>query len=249
VDAPSHAQLAARVGALRPHVVVEALRTWLRYLVPLTLLSAVAMSPVIASALTTRAPLDAASASATLTRGWLLLAIAWPCQMVLVGGASAVARDRPSQLGALGAGLRQLVSAILPCLAAIAAIAVGSLALAVPGVLLFVLLAPAGASRARGVAAALTESIAVMRKQLVVATLAVLAMLAIDLAIGVAGFRALVGPMGRHPTPAQLAAVRSFVRTTALVLVVVSPFPATVLAMLHRRGQPDARPGETGSRS
>jgi hypothetical protein len=241
VDAPSHAQLAARVAPRRPSVVVEALRIWLRYLVPLTLLSAVALSPVIASAFTTRAPVDAASASATLPRGWLLLAIAWPCQMVLVGGTAAVARDRPSQLGALGAGLCQLARAILPYLAALAAIAIGSLALAVPGVLLFVLLAPIGASRARGIAAALTETIAATRKQLVVATLAVLAMLALDLAISVAGYRALIGPVGRHPTPAQLAAVRSSVRAIALVLVVVSPWPATVLAMLHRRGEPEAR--------
>jgi hypothetical protein len=229
------------IGPAASGIVVPALLTWLRYVVPLTLLSAVALFPVIAAAAVTRTPVDAAGASATLTRGWLLLAIAWPCQLVLIGGASAAAGGQPSQLRALGAGLVQLVRAILPCIAAMGAIVIGSLALIVPGILLFVLLAPTGASRQRGIRAALADTLTVTRKRLLVATLAIAAMLAIDLAIGVVSFRTFAGVMPRHPSPAQLAAARSFVRAVALALVAVSPLPATVLAMLHRGAEPDRR--------
>jgi hypothetical protein len=242
VDAPSHNQPAAPVYApprapASTGLVAAALGTWLRYLAPLTVLSAVALSPVIAVALATRLPSDGPGASATLTRGWLLVALAWPCQLVLVGAASAVT-DATSQLRALGHGLVQLVRAILPCLAAIAAIAIGSLALVLPGVLLFILLAPTGASRARGITAALADTIAATRKQLLTAALVVAAMLTLDAAIGIVGYRALVGAMASRPTPIQLAAARSFVRTIALALVIASPLPTTLLAVLRRRGDP-----------
>jgi hypothetical protein len=222
-------------------VVAAALGTWLRYLVPLTLLSAIAVSPALVLALRARPPLDPAGARAALTLGWEMIALAAFGQLILVGGAAAITRaqpSQPSQLGALGGGAVQLARAIVPCLAAAAAIAIGGLALVVPGLVLLVLLALTGASPARGVPAALADSIAAARTQLPATALAVAAMLAIDVAIGVAAQRAFVVPLPRQPAPAQLAQLRLFVRVIALALVVVSPLPATVLATIRTRAAP-----------
>jgi len=226
--------------ALRPGppVVAAALSTWLRYLVPLTLLSAIAVSPALVLALRARPPLDPAGARAALTLGWEMIGLAAFGQLILVGGAAAVTRARPSQLRALGGGLMQLARAIVPCLAAVAAIALGGLALVVPGLVLFVLLALTGASPARGVPAALADSIAAARAQLPATALAVFAMLAIDVAIGVAAQRAFIAPLPRQPAPAQLAQLRLFVHVIALALVILSPLPATVLATIRTRAAP-----------
>jgi hypothetical protein len=219
-------------------MVAAALRTWLRYAIPLTLLSAIALSPVIAAALRTRTPVDPAGAKAVLTLGWVMIALAWFGQLVLVGGASAMTRATPSQLRALGQGFVQLVRAIVPCLAAVTAIAIGSLALAVPGLVLIGLLALTGASPARGVPAQLADSIAVARKHLPAVALATAAMIAIDLAIGLVAQRAFAAPLSRPPSPAQLAQYRHFVRVVALALVLASPLPATVLATIRTRALP-----------
>lgn len=238
VDTPQRPNALVRP---RPPVVATALRTWLRYAVPLTMLSAIALSPVIIAALRVRAPLHPAGANAALSAGWAMLAVAWLGQLVLVGGASAMTRARPSplsQLGAFRGGLAQLVRAIVPCLTAAVVIAIGSLALVVPGLVLLVLLALTGASRERGVPAALVDSIAVTRTRLPAVALTVVAMLAIDLAIGVAAYRAFVVPLPRQPAPAQLAALPHFLRAMALALVVVSPLPATVLATTRTRAEP-----------
>jgi hypothetical protein len=213
----------------------------LRYLVPLTLLSAIALAPVIVIALRVRVPVDPAGANAAVIAGWGMLAIAALGQLVLVGGAAAVARVQPSQLSQLGAlrsGFMGLVRAIVPCVAAAVAIAIGSLALLVPGLALLVLLALTGASRERGLPAPLVDSIAVARTQLPTVALTVAAMLALDAAIGLAAYRGFVVPLPRQPTPAQLAAVRHFARAIALALVVVSPLPATMLATIRARAEP-----------
>jgi hypothetical protein len=99
---------------------VQAIRLWLRYVAPLTALSALALSPVLLVALRTPPPADAAQARAMIALGWKLLALAWFGQLVLVGGAAAIARDTPSQLAALGRGAAQMLRAIVPCLAAAA---------------------------------------------------------------------------------------------------------------------------------
>jgi hypothetical protein len=225
----------------RPPVVAAALRTWLRYAVPLTALSAIALSPVVVLALRARTPLDQAGASAVRSLGWELIAIGWLGQLVLVGGASAITRARPAQLSQLGAFVRgfvQLARAIVPCLAAAAAIAIGGLALVAPGLVLLVLLALTGASRARGVPASLADSIAAARRQLPAVALAVAAMIAIDLAIGAIAQRTFLVPLPRPPAPAQLAQLRQFVRVIAIALVVASPLPATVLATIRARTEP-----------
>jgi len=222
----------------RTAIIGPAVRTWLGHAVPLTALSAIALSPLVAVALRTRAPVDAAGARSVIGLGWTLLAVAWLGQLVLVGGAAAVMRAPRSQLGALGAGAAQLVRAALPCLVAALAVAIGGLALAVPAPVLLVLLAMTGASRERGLPAPLLDSIAAARRQLPAVALAVAALLAIDAAIGAIAHRALIAPLARQPTPAQLAAARDFVRAIAIVLVAISPLPACVLARLRARVEP-----------
>jgi hypothetical protein len=224
-------------AAPRP-IIAAAVQTWLRYVVPLTLLSAVALAPVIVIALRTRVPADPAGAKAVAATGWWMIGVAWSCQLVLVGGASAMTGARPSQLRALAGGLRQLVRAIVPCLAAVAAVAIGCLALAVPGLVLVVLLALTGASRERGVPAMLADSIAAARKHLPAVAVTFGAMLAIDVVIGVLAHRLYAGALPKQPAPAQLVAARHVVHAIAAALVIVSPLPATVLAMIRARAEP-----------
>jgi hypothetical protein len=221
---------AASAGA----IVATAVRTWLRYLVPLTLLSAIALSPLVVLALGVRAPPDPAAARPVVQLGWTLLAVAWLGQFILVGGAAAML-SAPSQLRAFPRGFVQLIRAVVPCLMAALAVAIGSLALVVPGLVLLVLLSLTGASRERGLPAPLLDSLAAARRQLPAVALAVIALLALDAAIGLVAHRAFLAPLPARPTPIQLAAVRSFVRAIALALVVLSPLPATVLAVIHVR--------------
>jgi hypothetical protein len=216
-------------------VIGSALRLWLNHAVPLTLLSAIALSPLLLVALRVRIPADAAAAKSVLALGWMLLAVAWLGQLVLVGGVSA-AVGAPSQLRALGAGFMQLLRAVVPCLIAALAVVLGTLALVVPGPVLLVLLSLTGASRERGVPAPLLDSIAAARRQLPAVVVAVAAMLALDAAIGLVAYRVLIASLPAKAVPLQLMAARSFVRAIVLALVVASPLPAAVLALLHARG-------------
>jgi hypothetical protein len=216
-------------------IVGRAVRTWLSYLVPLTLLSALALSPLVVLALGAHAPADPAAARPVIQLGWMLLAVAWLGQFILVGGAAAMLTEPRSQLRAFTRGLLQLLSAVVPCLIAALAVAIGSLALVLPGLVLLVLLSMTGASRERGLPAPLLDSLAASRRQLPAVALAVLALFALDTVIGLVAYRAFLAPLPARPTPLQFAAVRSFVRAIALAVVVLSPLPATVLASLHAR--------------
>jgi hypothetical protein len=246
--APPNADAATDADAARPadavlpstasgqvSIVAPAIRIWLRHLVPLTLLSALALSPLIALALRARAPANAAEAKAVLSLGWTLIALAWLGQLVLVGGAAAMMGERRSQLRSLGRGFVQLIRAVVPCLVAAAAVAIGSLALVVPAPVLLVLLSLTGASRERGLPAPLADSVAAVRRQWVAVAIAVAALLALDAAIGVAAHRVFVAPLPAKPTTPQLAATRDFVRAIAVALVVLSPLPACILARLRAR--------------
>ena len=216
-------------------VVALAMRTWVRYLVPLTLLSAIALSPLIVLAARVHTPVDAAAIRPVIQLGWTLLAVAWLGQLVLVGGAAAMRSDPPSQLRAFTRGLLQLVRAVVPCGVAALAVAIGGLALVLPGLALLVLLSLTAASRERGLPGPLLDSLAAARRQLPAVALAVLALFALDAAIGLIAYRAFLAPLPAKPTPVQLAAVRNFVRAIVLALVVLSPLPATLLAALHAR--------------
>jgi len=216
-------------------VVGHAVRTWLRHLVPLTLLSALALSPLLVLALRVHTPADPAGSRAVIQLGWTLLAVAWLGQLLLVGGAAAMLTHPPSQLRAFTRGFLQLIRAALPCLVATLAVAIGSLALVLPGFVLLVLLSLTAASRERGLPAPLLDSLSAARRQLPAVALAVLALFALDAAIGLVAYRAVLVPLPAKATPAQLATVRNFVRAIALALVILSPLPATVLAVLHAR--------------
>ncbi|HEX4419833.1 MAG TPA: hypothetical protein VH165_18090 [Kofleriaceae bacterium] len=260
------------MASASPSIVHAAVDLWVRYLVPLTALSAVALAPVLAIALRVSPPADQAGASAILRTGWGLLVIAWLGQLALVGAAAAIARDHRSelgglgglgglgelgglgglgglgqlgqlgQLGALGRGLVQLARAVVPCLAAAAAIALGCLALVVPGLVLIVVLALIGASPTPGVTAlaALADSIAAARRRLPAVAITVAGMLALDVAIAGVAQHLLVVTLSRPPAQAQLAALPRFVHVVALALVVTSPIPASVLAVIRRRADPPA---------
>jgi hypothetical protein len=231
-------------GELQSGVLGPAVRTWLNYIVPLTLLSAIALSPLVALALGARVPAAPAAARPVIQLGWTLLAAAWLGQLVLVGGAAAMLSGPPSQLRAFTRGFLQLIRAVVPCLVAALTVAIGSLALVLPGLVLLVLLSLTGASRERGLPAPLLDSLAAARRQLPAVAVAVLALFAIDAAIGLVTHRAFLASLPAKPTAIQLTAVRSFVRAIALALVVLSPLPATVLAVLHARaagGRPSDR--------
>jgi hypothetical protein len=216
-------------------VVAFAIRTWVRYLVPLTLVSAIALSPLIVLAARVHPPADATAARPVIQLGWTLLAVAWLGQLLHVGGAAAMLTDPPSQLRAFTRGLVQLVRAVVPCGVAALAVALGGLALVLPGLVLLVLLSLTAASRERGVPGPLLDSVAAARRQLPAVALAVVALFAIDAAIGLIAYRACLTPLPAKPTPVQLAAVRNFVRAIVLALVVLSPLPATLLAAIHAR--------------
>jgi hypothetical protein len=218
-------------------VVGSAIRAWLGHIVPLTLLSAIALSPLLVLALRVHAPADAAAARPVIQLGWTVLAVAWLGQFLLVGGPAAMLTEPPSQLRAFTRGLLQLVRAVVPCLVAGLAVALGTLALVLPGLMLLVLLSLTAASRERGLPAPLLDSIAAARRQLPAVALAVLALLALDAVIGLVAYRVFLAPLPAKPTPTQLAAVRDFVRAIALTLVVLSPLPATLLATLRARVQ------------
>jgi hypothetical protein len=239
VGTTSESQTAADppVGERDPSraIVATALRTWLRYLVPLTLLSAIALSPLVVLALGVRAPADLAAAQPVVRLGWTLLALAWLGQLLLVGGAAAMLTEPPSQLRAFTRGFVQLIRAVVPCLVAALAVAIGSLALVVPGLVLLVLLSLTAASRERGLPAPLLDSLAAARRQLPAVVVAVIALFALDAAIGLVAHRAFLAPLPARPTSIQLAAVRSFLRAIALALVALSPVPAIVLAAIHVR--------------
>jgi hypothetical protein len=226
------------LSSTRGHgILAAALRTWLRYLVPLTLLSALALSPVLYLALTARIPADATAAMALRRLAWELVALASACQLVLVGAAAAVTRTRPSQLRAFTTGFLALLAAVGPCIAALTAIAIGSLALVIPGLLLLPQLALTGASTERGIRARLLDSITLARNNLLAVVLAVLALLALDAAIGLFAHLQLSVPFPKRPSPAQLTSARHILQAVAIALVALSPLPATLLATTRRPSQ------------
>jgi hypothetical protein len=243
------------------------LRTWLRYVVPLTVLSSIALSPVAYIALKTSAPGDVLHARQLVRIGWLLAgtAIAW--QLLLVAAVTpavrsiasalpagvlrgpaeldlAIAAGTPlSQLSMLTRGLASLARALVPWLVAIAAVLLGGLALVVPGVLLLVLLSLTGASDrlTDEPARALADSVTIVRAQLPRVAMLVALIVAVDLAIAYAAQLALVPAVGKKVAAAKLVPVQTFVRAIAVALVVLSPLAACTLAAAYERAK--RRPG------
>jgi hypothetical protein len=221
-------------------IVRLALRAYLRYAVPLTLLAAVVLAPWLGLALGARPPADLAGARAALRATWLLGATAWIGQLLLVGAAAPLVRALDagaplSQLRALGRGARQLVRAAVPWLAAVAAIALGGLALALPGLALLVLFSTTAASTRGGLPAPLAESAALVRRKLPLAAGAVAALLAADLgAVYLA--QALLRPeIAGKLRPDQLAMFRRMLEVVAIAITLMAPPIAALLAAMHAR--------------
>lgn len=216
-------------------------RTYVRYLVPLTVISVIAFAPLILFALTVPAPKNAKQAEFVMRYAWAFAGVSVIPLLVLVGGVApavrGIAGNAPrSQLAVLGAGLLGLARALIPCLLAIAAVAIGGLACVVPGLILLVLLALTGASAEDGAPARLTDSIAIARTKYLPIIAVIVCVLAAQ-AIAIIVLRAPLVPVGKTPKPEHLAAFRMLVRVTVAGIALAAPIAAVVLAAIHARGR------------
>ena len=219
-----------------------AVRTYARYVVPLTVLAVITCAPLAWYALGAKPPPDAGSARAMLRITYVIAATAWVWQIVLAGAAAELANGVAirAPLGQLAAALRGfvgLVRAIVPGIAAAAAIVIGGLALVVPGLILLVLLSLTGASGARGMPGALVESIAAVRGRLRATAIVVAVIVVVDVAIAVAGKLAIAATLPKKPSPLQLATYPRTLQLVVVAIVVVSPILACALAAVHQRAR------------
>jgi len=217
------------------------IRTWVRYLVPLTLISVIVMGLVAYTGYAVIPAVDVAQGRAQLHLGWELAATAWVFQLLLVAAAAplvrGVAREAPlSQPQALLAATRRIALAIVPVGVAVIAIAIGFVALVVPGLLLLGLLSLTAASDRLGepLPAPLEDSIAVVRAHAKQVALVVAIVIAADLALALAAHLILVPTLAKKATTAMLLPTRTFVRVVALALVALSSLPACALAAVYR---------------
>ena len=215
-------------------------RTWLRYVVPLTLLGVVALAAIAWLGLRVVPPTDAASARAEIHLGWGLAACVWIFQLWLVAAVApsvrGLARGEPlSQWQALARGAINLMRAAVPCGIAVIAVVIGGVALVVPGVGLLVLLAMTGASDELGHAlpAPLVDSIAVSRASLRTIAVVVGLVIVIDLAIVFAAQLVVLPALPKKPALALLLPARTFVRVVAAALVVISPLLTSAIAATY----------------
>jgi len=219
-----------------------ALRAWLRYLVPLTLLAVIACAPILLVGLRAPAPLDLDQARRQIRIAWVLASFAWVFQLWLVAAVApavkSVAGASPlSQLRAFTGGIRGLVRGAIPVGIAVIAIILGSLALAVPGVILLVLLAQTGASDLlrSPPPAPHTDSIEVARASWKRTAIIVIGVVLASLAITLAVQLALVPHITRKVPVAKLLPVRTYLRIVALGLTAASPLAACAIAALYRK--------------
>ena len=217
-------------------------RAWLRYLVPLTLLAAIAFLPMLYIASRVGAAQDLAKARAQIRMGWILAGSAWMFQWLLVAGVAPAVRGLASgkpltQVGALLDGMRNLIRGLVPWVIATAAVVLGGVALVVPGLFLVVLVSLTGASEKLGEPppAALVDSVAIVRRALPRVALAVGAIIVVDLAICFAVQTAIVPTITKKVPAVKLLPIRAFVRLVPLAIAAVSPLLACVLASLHVR--------------
>ena len=221
-------------------MIAAALRTWVRYLVPFTALSALVFAPLLWFVARLPVPVDATHARTVFSLSWVIAGGAWFAQFTLVAAvapaARAMANGEPlSQLRAFARGATNLLVMALPCAVAVIAIVIGGFALVVPGLALVVLLALTGASTEPGLPAPLLDSVAVSRANLRVVVIAVVAIVGADQAVSAIAYFALAQPLPAKPTFEQLAVARRAVRLISLALVAASPLAATVLATIRAR--------------
>jgi len=211
-----------------------ALRAWLRYLVPLTLLACIACLPLLWIATRFPPPPDVQHARIEMRVTWALAATAWIWQLWLVAGAApavqSLADGAPlSQVRALTRGLRQMATKFLPVLITIFAIVLGSVALVVPGVLLLVLLSTTGATASHA------EAIEVGRANMKRLAITVAAIVVGALVIALACQLAIVPSIAKKAPVSKLVPIRTFTRVLALALTAYAPIAATAIAAVTAR--------------
>ncbi len=223
-------------------------RTYLRYVVPVTVLSAIAFLPLIYLAMRVPVPADANQVNGVVRTAWLLGGLSLVPLLVLVGGVApavrSIASGAPaSQITALGAGMVSLVRAVVPVGIAVLAMMMGALALVIPGLALFVLLSLTGATGApdRDLATRLTESVRAARANLLAVVLVLMATIVIAIGALYLLQRGLPVPLPKAPKPELLATFRLFARYAIAGLALAAPLPAIALASLVTRADPSAR--------
>jgi hypothetical protein len=225
-----------------------AIRAWLRYLVPLTLIAVVACAPLLYIAATAKGAATLAAGRTQIRTVWVLAGAALVFHLLLVAGVApavrALATGEPvSQLRALGAGLANLGRGVLPWLVVVAAIVLGSVALVVPGVLLACLLAVTGASDSLRTSpqAAIADSIATARSVMPHVVFVVVAIVIVDLAIAFAAQTLIIPTLTKKMAATKLLPVRSFVRVTLVAIVAIAPLGACGLAAVYARSHAKRR--------
>ncbi len=214
----------------------------MRYVVPLTLITAAVMIVFVLTGARIRPAVDLANARSQLHVGWLLAALAWVFQLVLVAAAApmvrAVAAGRElSQVAAFVAGVRNVLLAAVPIAIVLAAIVLGMVAVVVPGLLLLGLFSLTGASErlADPLPAALADSAAIVRAHAKEVAVILAIIIAADLAVAAISHLAILPTLEKKLTVAQLAPVSAFVRTIAYTLVAFSAVPGCLLAAFYTR--------------
>ena len=222
-------------------------KTYLRYLVVVTVLAAIVFAPLLYLGLEIPVPADLDHARGVVRTAWLLVGLSVAPVLVLVGGVTPAVRSivdgKPlSQLRALTAGLRGLVRAAVPCAVVVLATLIGSLALALPGLAALALLALAGATADTDgdLAARLSAAARAAKPRL----LGVIAILVATAAAFVGGTFALQHrlpiPLPKVPTPEHFATFRLFARYAIAGVALISPLPAIALAAIAARARPSA---------
>lgn len=223
-------------------------RTYVRYVIPLTVLSVLAFSPLVFLALRVPVPGDVAQVKGVIRTVWLLAALSLAPMLVLVGGVAPAVRSiangaRAGQLAVLRDGAVALVGAAVPVAIAVLAVLIGSLALVVPGLVVLVLLALTGATGGadRDLAARLAASATTVRGHVI----AVVGILGASIAVTIVAIyllqRGLPMPLPKAPRPEVLATFRWFARYAIAGLALLAPLPAIALAAIATRAAPSAR--------
>jgi hypothetical protein len=216
------------------------LRAFVRHPLALLVLCGLGCAPLLWFALRLAPPPDGATARRLLMTAWVVAATAWLWKLALVAAVAPVVRaaaagERISQRRLIGRGIVNAWRMALPMLVAVTAIAIGTLALVVPGLVLIVLLALTGASTERGLPQPLVDSVARVRARWWPVAAVVMGTIAVDLAIAGASYLVLGGGLPAKPSAAQLVAVRDVARATVIGCAVLAPVTAILLAALHTR--------------
>jgi hypothetical protein len=226
-------------------VIGLALRTIVRYVVPLAIATFLVIAPFAAIAFKSPWPRDLATANFALGRAFALAGLAWIATYVLVGAAAplvrSVAAGTPlSQPRAVVAAVGNAIRMALPCLAASAAVVIGGLALVVPALALLVLLALTGASTERGMPAPLVDSVAAVRARWRPVVVIIGVMLVVDVVLVFAAWKLVAVPFGKKLSPMQWATYGNVARVVVLGIAATAPIFATLLAAVRVTARPTA---------